>query len=384
MGKRIEYAQAAEALARRNAEIEEKYGAYCSVQAVYSVDSMRVHVDYVALVGRVEYFTRGEEHIFVQTKVLPDRTGMKWDEVRESPYAIRDAFFDVETVGQAIEFLQKTGTFSPLRQRLTWTEFRRWQAFARLAQEHEPLSAAMQRNEWSGDCGEALKALTGIYPSSFFDGCEDGLYFIEKSTDDSNAELRRFAEVDRDYSQATSHEEWLKGFENERQHLRAAHQREEWERKKAEEWRDLWQWFVRPPVSVRWEPINEEAEQKVFKQHIDPATGLGIPIPDESPIMRGGSMMEFLLPRHQLVPVLLIQPKCALEAIAAAIYAERIQGITSRKCDGCGKLFKIGRHKDKRYCGETCKGTAQKQRYRASLRGKKEKARKAARVRRGR
>ena len=110
MENKARYANMARTLAKRAQELNEKYGIYRSaIKDRYSVDPMRVVVEYTAIVGRVEYFTRGEEHIFIQTITRPDRTGMEWEEVHESPYSIRDEFFKVKTVGQAIEFMQKNG-----------------------------------------------------------------------------------------------------------------------------------------------------------------------------------------------------------------------------------------------------------------------------------
>lgn len=371
------YAHAARAIAQRAQELNEKYGNYrAAKEGRYSVDTMPVIVDYTAVVGRLAYFNRGEEYVFMQTKSVPDETGMLYEEVGENAYSIRDEFFKVETVGQAIEFLQKTGEFSPLRPRLTWKEFQKWQLFARLVQEHNELGAAMRSNSWSGDCGEVLKALTGIYPCAFFDGCEDSLYvnvepFRDPSTDPETS--RRLEEAARAMHEAPNHEECLKAFEREKQELQAQDAREKWEREKMQAWRALWQWFIKPPVSIEWRTIDNEAAQKMMKQRIDTETGVAIPIPEESPLLRGGAMIEFLLPQDQLRPVLVIQPKCTLQAIAAAIYAERIQGISYRKCGWCEELFKIGSHKDKRYCDSArCKSNARKQRQRAKQRKEKE------------
>lgn len=369
------YAQAAQALAQRQAEIQSKYGTYLgSGQVRYSVDSMPIVLDYTATVGGVEYFKRGEEYIFIPKRALPDgQYGEQWESVRESPYSIRDEFFKVKTVEQAMEFLRKTGEFSPLRPRLTWTEFQKWQRFAWLVQEHNELAAAMQSREWSGEHSEVLKALTGIYPSSFFDGCEDALYQREQPKSDPAAEALRLEELSQQCREAANHEEFLNARERETQELTAQYARDKYEQESEQRRRDLWQWFIKPPVRIEWGPVDEAAAEHILKLHTDSATGIALPIVEESPLLRGGSLIEFLLPQEQLAPQLVIQPKYALQAIAAAIYAERIHGITSRKCEWCGDLFLVGRHKDKRYCdAKRCKGNAQKQRYRANLRTKRE------------
>ena len=371
------FANMARTSAQRAQELNEKYGVYRSpIKDRYFIDSMPVIVSYTAIVGRVEYFKRNEEHIFVQTRTLPDQPKMQWEEVIENPYAIRDEFFKVGTVGQAVEFLQKTGVFSPLRQRLTWTEFQKWQRFARLVQEHNDLANAMRSNSWSGDCGEVLKALTGIYPCAFFDGCEDSLYvnvepFRAPSTDPEAS--RRLEEAARAMHEAPNHEEWLSAHKREVPELQVQEAGEKWEREKMQDRRALWQWFIKPPVSIEWQTIDNESTQKIMSQRIDTETGVAIPIPEESPLLRGGAMIEFLLPQDQLRPVLVIQPRCTLQAIAAVIYAERVRGISYRKCDWCGDLFRIGKHKNKQYCEppKPCKGNAHKQRQRARQREEK-------------
>jgi hypothetical protein len=242
-----------------------------------------------------------------------------------------------------------------------------------LVQEHNDLAAAMRNGSRTGDCAEVLKALSGIYPSSFFDGCEDALYRNNKANEDPTAELRRLEKLSRNFQEAKNHREFLKAQEQEKQEQASHDAMQRYERDKEQDRRDLWRWFVKPPVSIGWQPIDEKATQEVVKHHIDSATGLSIPIAEESPLLRGGAMIEFLLPQGQLAPVLVIQPEHALQAIAGAIYAERIQGISYRKCDWCGDLFRIDRHKNKLYCDppRPCKGNAQKQRQRAKQRNQK-------------
>jgi hypothetical protein len=83
-------------------------------------------------------------------------------------------------------------------------------------------------------------------------------------------------------------------------------------------------------------------------------------------------MIEYLVPRDRLRPVLLIRPEYTLEAIAAAIFADRANGVEYRTCKHCTELFRVGSHKDKMYCNtERCKNTAHQQRKRAKVRAKK-------------
>jgi hypothetical protein len=76
-------------------------------------------------------------------------------------------------------------------------------------------------------------------------------------------------------------------------------------------------------------------------------------------LQTGGAMIEYLVPREELRPVLFITVKTTLEAIAAANYADRIHGVEYRECKECRKLFKLGVHKKRKYCDrERCKNSA--------------------------
>jgi hypothetical protein len=117
--------------------------------------------------------------------------------------------------------------------------------------------------------------------------------------------------------------------------------------------RELETWFRQPPGnawSIQWIPKSEQDEEAVIRK-----------------LRAGGAMIEFLLPRAALRPLLLIRPRFTLEAIAAAIFADNSNGVEYRACDACSALFKIGAHKDKKYCDEKrCKNTAHQRRMRAN------------------
>lgn len=183
------------------------------------------------------------------------------------------------------------------------------------------LAAAMNDAMWTGECAEVLKALTGFYPSSFFDGPE-----IPQTPQETESEARLLRE----------HPEMVHAIERGRELLE-------------KERRQLWTWFRQPPCSIEWMPTSQLASQSVIQK-----------------LEAGGAMIEFLLPQEQLQPLLLFKPKTTLQAIAAAIYAERIRGVKYGTCDQCGELFKIGPWSNKRYCDSPrpCKETAKKARQR--------------------
>ena len=311
-----------EFFAEREARMDEMFAAFRSASKEYKISAMPVVVAYTAIIGRIEYYKRCEEPVFHYTRtVMKGSPNEQWEEVPENVYAIRDEFLRVKTPGEAPEFLRKTGTFSPLSDTITWSEFGKWQRFAYLIQEHNMLAAAMNDAQRTGECVEVLKALTDDYPSSFFDGSE---------IPQTPAMIEFDAQILREHPEL--HSDIEKG--------RQSHERRR---------RELWSWFRQPPCSIEWMPKSQEAGERIMQKR-----------------QAGGAMIEFLLPQEELQPVLLIRPRCALQAIAAAIYAERIQGVEYRKCDWCGDLFKVGNHANKRYCNppRPCKGNAHKKRTR--------------------
>jgi len=320
----------------RREEIDSRFRTYRTEAPVYFIGSMPVVVDYSATIGWVEHSGNGEDSVF--STDLRHKAGEKMfllpEEVRLNAFTIREKFFKVRNPEEAAGFLQKTGFFSPLSDTITWREFKKWQQFARLVQEYEDLATAMRNSEQSGDCAEVWKALTGIYPSSFFDGCQ---VTQSPGIDESWAErLRKDPEVE-----------------------------QKKKRRRAERFHELCRWFIHPPVSIEWIPKSQTAARKVLQMHVDSATGVALPAPEESPILRGGAMIELLLRPDELKPVLLIRPRATLQAIAAAIYAERLRGVTFRKCAECKLYFRIGNHPDHRWCSKRCRTRGRKREWRS-------------------
>lgn len=360
----------------RAARSKEAWDAFRKNADEHTVSAMPVAISYVACGGRVEHSIRRGEHLFTLTYRMEGgaATGESWEDSQRDPYTMRDEFLSCETWQDAREFMRRVnGPFSgpgPLdfpitefmscktwqdarkfmrangpfsnpepttwgefkrwqrqacedprtwdefktwqrQDPLTWGEFKRWQRLANLVQEYAPLVAAMRGNDQTGECVEALKALTGefVFQSRFFDGTEIPA-------------KRAAGQTIQDYLN-----------------------------KKARERVSLCAWFRRPPATIEWTPTTLEDAREL---------GQG------SRAVR--AMTDFLLPQGRWRPVLFIRPTCALQAIAAAIYADRIRGVVYRPCSRCGHLFKIGAHKNKIYCDtKGCKNTAHSARVRKNL-----------------
>lgn len=296
-----------------------------SAPAERAISAMDVVVWYVAIVGRVEHYKRGEEHIFRITREFTDGSqGQEWEEKPLNAYAVRDQFLAVKEWSEALEFLESTGIFSPMNDSITWSDFQRWQRFAYLVQEHDGLAGTMQSNSWSGENGEVLKALTRMYPSSLF-----------ATEEPPESELERKWKADPKIAAMVR-----KG-----QALRESR------------FRDLCAWFREPEASatsIQWVPKSPEDKERVLRK-----------------LRAGGAMIEFLLPQTALKPVLLIRASNTLQAIAAAIYGDRIHGVEYRACEMCKALFKVGAHKEKKYCDRgSCKNRAHQRNRRAEAKRK--------------
>jgi hypothetical protein len=311
--------------------IKEALDAFRNVPPERSISAMPVIVPYTAIVGRVEHYKRGEEHHFNITRSLKDGSpGEEWEEKPLNAHAVRDEFLSVNNWSGAYDFLSNVGRFSPLGDTITWREFQRWQDFARLVSERGQLASAMQESRFSGEHGEALKALTGFYPSSFFDV--------------------------KDESIPAKDDEWLN--EEKRRHPEIVPMIKEGQLLHEERTRELWAWFRKPPgsaCSIEWFPKRKEDADAVLLR-----------------LQMGGAMIEFLLPREALRPALVIHPSYALQAIAAAIYADHNNGIEYRTCEFCQRLFPVGTQKGKKFCNQTrCKNAAHSRKVRKAERERK-------------
>lgn len=300
--------------------------AFQNAPSPHTISAMEVVIWYVAISGRVEHYKRGEEHVFrIRRALTDDGISENLEGKPLNAYAVRDEFLKVKAWSEALEFLGSTGAFLPLGDTLTWSEFQRWQRIAYLVQEHTELAKAMQRGDRSGELSEVLKAITGIYPSSFFDFPREPESALEAKWR-ADPKTRSMIEKGEALYEQKRHASW--------------------------------NWFREPPAqacSIQWVPKRKEDEQAVWNN-----------------LQRGGAMIEYLLPQEALQPVLLIRPGTTIQAIAAAIYGDRIHGVEYRVCKVCKSLFKLGAHKDRKYCDrERCKNTAHQRNRRANAKSRR-------------
>jgi len=304
--------------------MQEAVAAFEAAPKEQPISDMHVVIAYTARVERVRHFTRAGEHVFEFTRLVKDGEygHERWEQLGRNAHAVRDEFLRVKHPIEALDFLSNAGLFSPLNDWITWSEFQRWQRFAELVQLHTPLATATNEAQFSGECAEILKALTGdrIFRSSFFDGCASS----------------------RTVAQIKSEDEGLARAYNDHPELRSAV--EKGRRLQESQRRELWKWFHQPPLSIEWIPSCEEAEQRAMQSFQNKGFGPW--------------MMEFMLPKKELRPVILIRPRYTLQAIAGAIYADRIHGVEWRKCkwEECPDTFRVGSRKNQEFCvGRPCR-----------------------------
>jgi hypothetical protein len=313
--------------------LKEARAAFQSVPEERTISAMPVVVHYIARVGEVGLTSRAGQYVFSIDPELIDseRHAHYCEEVEQNAFDIRDEFLKLKTPTEALDFLGKTGQFSRLHRSLTWDELRLWQRFVYLIQEHSELARAAVAGERTGECAEVLKALTGYYDSSFFDGS-------------------------RSAPASPSEAVWFERQIERNPELK--HYLDEGERWKTKITRELYRWFLKPAgnaCSVEWMPKDPPNDGELLHK-----------------LQAGGAMIEFLLPRAELRPVFLIRPAYTLEAIAATLFADRANGIEYRSCECCHELFLVGKRKNKLYCNqERCKNTAHQRRKRELLRKKR-------------
>jgi len=222
----------------------------------------------------------------------------KFKKVREmanlDPYAIREAFDRVETAEQALRFVSESGKFWPF-QRVLWSQFREWQSFFRWLrlQPQEAKRSSEGKRAWD---------TAASFQNSFF------------AQTDADFTRSRFPES---VIKEMGAENWRKNQNRDRGilgHLRrfALHPERDGEGSQ---------------VSLGW---------------YDPK----LKLPPEDWRARKGKSAEGVT----LAPFLRIEALNVIEAIAATIYADRLNGTRFRKCKHCGRLFKVESDHDQSFC----------------------------------
>jgi hypothetical protein len=235
---------------------------------------------------------------------------MTWAKQPLNAHAVLKRFLELKTEGEILEFLHNTGEFRPGEDTITLHEFKRWQRCAEMVmdprelREYDEQSQANpeMKRETESDAARLTAMLNQLppqWPHLFFEA--DSPFFLRENETQENC-AARIAALDHD--------------------------------KIKRQW-DMEGWFVTPPqgsFSVEWIPrqYNDLDEE----MHLWPLGGI--------------------IGKDDLAPFLIIRPTHTLQAIAAAIYANRITNVRHAKCKGCGVIFEIGAQKSKLYHDRKC------------------------------
>lgn len=319
-----------------------------------NISAMPIVVSYHARIPRVRQITQSGEIVFQTTtgrfidEIFRDATEGNtnvgrmegWADRTCDAYDVRDEFLKVTTERQALDFLREYGEFLPYDQQISFSDFMRWRRCAELVIERDTLTSA-SKAIFAGlpesdtappdELRQLLLMLTGIYPHTYFSNPPPPPAQYELD------QLRRACEVMSE-TPRQAEESYHKALAQMKNGAAIRHRRQQ----------ELEHWFYAPPRSA----YSIEFVPKT------PSTDL------QRNMQRGGALLDYLIDQEELRPVLVIWPTCALEAIAAAIYAERVAGVRVGKCPGCGELFEIGAHKEKIFHNRKCQDKMKKDRKR--------------------
>ena len=288
-----------------------------------TISAMPVVVAYHARLGLVEQFRFRDEALFVLRFPSEDEKGpvQRFTLDTLDPYEVLREFQRVKTERQALDYLRHTGDFSPVKNWVSWSEFKRWQRFVAILQDSESL-VQEQSHIW-----------------------ETGPPYSEQ-----REVIRVLGSKDHRFFAGSIYDEALAIEPTTRKVLRLEESDEAW-KVRAERQRKLEMYFLAPPVTIRWWP------KPSFK--VNPAT-----------ICHAGGLAEFLAPQSEQVPKMFVESTTSLEAIAGALYADRVAQVTKRICqnENCRRTYEPSSTQQTKFCSSQCSEATKQRKRRAHKR----------------
>ena len=260
-----------------------------------TVEALPIRIDYQS--PRYEHFMRpmGEDWLLSFSTIKGQWNSGKIRETTNlDPYEIRDAFETVDSAQEAVRFLSESGRLWPFEQVL-WSQFREWQAFFGWLR----LKPAEARKSPEGK--RAWDTAAGL-GNSFFaqtDAEFTRSRFPEDAIEQMGAERWRenlIQDLDTLYS--------LRRFTLHPERLNEGSQ-----------------------VSLGWYDPKLKHAQENWKARRKASVK--------------GAVFE---------PFMRIEALNVLEAVAATIYADRVNGTKNGKCKHCGRLFKVESDHEQAFC----------------------------------
>lgn len=262
---------------------------------IRTVEALQIRIDYQA--PRDEYVMRaaGDDWRFSLSRIKNQKNSGKMRETTNlDPYAIREAFETIETAEQVVRFLSESGRFWPFGD-LLWSQFQEWQSFFRW------LRLAPQEAKRSPE-GKRAWDTSASFQNSFF------------------------AQTDSDFTRSRFSENVIEemGADN-------------WRKNQIQD-RSILGYLRRFALY----PERDREGSQVSLGWYDPK----LKLPPEDWKSRKGQSADGVTP----APFLRIEVLNVVEAIAATIYADRLNGTRFRKCKHCGRLFKVESDHDQLFC----------------------------------
>ena len=270
--------------------------------------------------------------------------------VRLDPYKVMEAFELLKSPDELLALLNGAGLFWGLGS-LTWSQFLEWQRFVRCVRNPNFPENAVK----PGYPAEAIKAVRG-FPNK----CFPASAWIE---DDFIRQQRsRFAETNPEQPDPFA---TAKAF-------------------REEELRRLAMCFHQPSpkmiefnflLSATMFPTPDEMTERSQEQRS--VAGKRRVQKTESKLKTLSKVSWFpeaYIAEYNLKPVMVVKASNILEAIAAAIWADRHHGIKYARCEGCQRLFNKESEHGQKYCSDTCKNVVTQRKWRERQRVAKDMA----------
>lgn len=260
-----------------------------------TVEALPIRIDYQSPRDECVMRATGDDWRFCFSRIKNQpHSGKMRETTNLDPYAIREAFETIGTAERAVRFLSESGRFWPF-QDVLWSQFREWQSFFRW------LRMVPAEARKSPD-GKRAWDTAGSFRNSFF------------------------AQTDAEFTHSRFSESVIEEMGADR-----------WRENQVQDRR-----MLRHLRGFALHPERQGEGSQVSLSWYDPK----LKHPPEDWKSRQGKSAEGAI----TTPFLRIEALNVIEAIAATIYADHVNGTRYRKCKHCGKLFKVESDHEQAFC----------------------------------
>lgn len=265
--------------------------------------------------------------------------------IRLDPYAVMEAFECVQSQEELLSYLNEAGMFWSLGS-LTWTQFLEWQRFVQCVRDPNfPENCLMDKY-----AAEALSAVNG-FPNTCFPASawkDDWVTRRERERAAERGEADPFAFSKKFHEEEIRRQAMCfrkpspKMFENHFLVPKKMLPTDAEMRERAE-----------PHTSMSGKQRVQQTEKKL------------------QTLSKLNWFAESYIAEYGLKPAIVVRAGWILDAIAAAIWANRYSGIKYARCEGCQRLFNKESEHGRKYCSGTCKNVVTQREWRKRKRDEK-------------